>query len=245
MRLLLINANTSAEITRRVAEEARKTAGADTEIQAVTASFGSSLIRTRADNVIAAHGALTALARSSAGYDAAVLAVSTDTGLAALREISPVPVVGMTEAALLTACMVGSRIGLVVFDKRAMPVFRETVAMHGLSDRLAGIRTVTMTVADFRRPERVREQVLGGIESLVEQDGVECVIVTGATMAGVARSLQAEAPVPLLDGISCAVVQAEGLVRLRIPKPRVGSLVRQRSEDLTGVDPALAELLRS
>lgn len=245
MRLLLINANTSSEISRRVAEEAGRIAGAHTEIHTVTANFGASLIRTRSDNVIAAHAALAALARSPVPYDAAVLAVSTDTGLAALREASPVPVVGMTEAALLTACMLGSRFGLIVFDTRAMPVFRETVAMHGLLDRLAGIHTVAMTVADFRQPDRVREEILSGINNLVRHSGAECIIVTGATMAGIARSLQAESPVPLLDGISCAVLQAESLARLRLPKPRTGSLERQRPEELTGVDPALADLLNS
>ncbi|MGE4248880.1 MAG: aspartate/glutamate racemase family protein [Parvibaculaceae bacterium] len=112
-------------------------------------------------------------------------------------------------------------------------------------DRLAGIHTVAMTVADFRQPDRVRAEILSGIDTLVRDSGAECIIVTGTTMAGVARSLQADSPVPLLDGISCAVLQAESLARLRVPKPRAGSLQRQRSEDLTGVDPALADLLNS
>lgn len=242
MRLLLINANTFAEITERVAAEARRVAAPGTEIRAVSAPFGSSLIRTRADNAIAGHAALTAFAEHHEGCDAAVLAVSTETGLPAIRECSPIPVVGMTEASLFTACMLGGRFGLLVFDRRAAPLFDELVRFHGLRDRMAGLHAVEMTVDDFRRPDRVADATRRGVDLLVGS-GAESVVVTGATMAGVARALQKDAPVPLVDGVSSAVLQAESLVRLALPKPSSGSYASHSSEGLQGVAPSLTEML--
>src|SRR4051794_17986293 len=142
MRILLVNGNTSAAITERIASEARRVASSSTEINAVTADFGARLIISRTDSAIAAHAVISAIAQHCPNADAAVIAVSTDTGLHAARELAPIPVVGMTEASLLTACMLGGRFGLIVFDQRALPVFRELVAMHGQSERMAGALAV-------------------------------------------------------------------------------------------------------
>ncbi|MGE0239134.1 MAG: aspartate/glutamate racemase family protein [Parvibaculaceae bacterium] len=243
MRILLINGNTSPATTEKVAAEARRVAGPDIEITAATAEFGAGLIRTRADNVLAAHAVLAALARHHRGCDAAVLAVSTDTGLSALREIAPFPVVGMTEAALLTACLMGGKFGMIVFDRRAEAVFREVVEGHGFAGRMAGLRTLEMTVAEFQDPALVAERTLAAAKSLVRETAADSVIVTGGTMAGVAHKLQKDVPVPLIDGISCAVLSAASLVRLALPKPRAGSFVPEPFQKPKGVDPALVDLL--
>lgn len=243
MRILLINANTSAVVTSRIASEAARIAGDDLDIKAVTADFGASLILSRTDNLIAAHAALTALARHHRDCDAVVLAVSTDAGLGALREISPVPVVGMTEASLLTACMVGGRFGLIVFDSRAVPVFRELVGHYGLQDRLACIEAINMTMEDFDDPERIKHRILAAADRLITDHAADSVVITGATMAGVAHSLQAVVKVPLIDGISSAVLQAATLIRLALPKPAAGSFVPQPMRDPKGIDEALSALL--
>ncbi|MGE3702016.1 MAG: aspartate/glutamate racemase family protein [Hyphomicrobiaceae bacterium] len=244
MRILLINGNTSPEITERIAVQARRVASHGAEVRAVTAEFGARLILSRADNAIAAHAVLAAFARHCGGCDAAVVAVGTDAGLQALRQCAPIPVVGMTEAALLTASMIGGKFGLLVFDKRAVPMFREVVAMHGQTDRMAGAVAVPMTPADFADPKRVRGEVLGAINRLIEEMAAESVVITGATTAMLAESLQRDVSVPLLDGISCGVLQTQLLVRLGRPEPRIGNYVGSATQEYLNVDPAVAELLR-
>jgi Asp/Glu/hydantoin racemase len=243
MRILLINANTSDATTEKVAKEAGRIAGNDFEVKAVTAEFGPGLILTRSDNLIAAHAALSALAKHHHNCAAVVLAVSTDTGLGALREASPIPVVGMTEASLLTACLVGGRFGLIVFDTRAVPVFRELVSYYGLAQRMAAIEPVEMKVDDFAFPERVKQQTLEAVERLVHNHVVDSVVVTGATTVGLARALQSFSPVPLIDGISSAVLHATTLAKLAFPKPTVGSYASQRMRAVKGLDEALLSLI--
>ena len=243
MRILVVNGNTSDEITERVAEEARAAASPGTEIKPVKAAFGSRLILSRVDNAIAAHAVITALARHHEDCDAAVIAASPDMGLAGARELLPIPVVGMTETALLTSCMIGGMFGLIVFDRRATPVFKDLVASYGLTARMAGMYTVEMTKTDFFDPERVKTSILGAIEHLVQMDGADCVVITGATMAGVSQSLRGPSPVPLVSSITCAVRQAELLVGLDLPKPRSGSYASPPSSDPSGIDPAIARLM--
>src|SRR5215471_20167550 len=79
----------------------------------VTGEFGARYISTRAAAAIAAHAALDALAEHVTGFDAVYLACFGDPGLAALKEVSPVPVVGMAEASVRTACGLGGRFAIV------------------------------------------------------------------------------------------------------------------------------------
>ncbi len=142
MRLLLANSNTSDFVTSRVAAAARAAASPGTEIVAVTGRFGARVIGTRTELAVAEHATVELLAEHAAGCDAAIIAVSYDVALPAAREMLAIPVVGITEAALLTACMLGGRIGVVLFGARVLPLYQELIARYGLADRVAGWRVV-------------------------------------------------------------------------------------------------------
>jgi allantoin racemase len=240
MRLLLLNPNTSAFVTERVAEQARRCAQPGTEIVAIGGEFGARVITTRTEQAIAEHATLDALAQHAQGCDAVVLAVSYDTALRAAREMLPIPVVGITEAALLTACMLGTRTGVVMFGRRVLPLYQEIALQHGMAPRIAGWRALESS-APYGGGDQaaVDELVLDAVADLVERDGCEVVVLAGAVMAGVPQRLQPRSDVPLLEGVSCAVSQAEMLVRLACPKARVGSLSALPARELVGVSAAL------
>lgn len=241
MRLLVANANTTQAITDACAGAARAAASPGTEILAVTPRFGPAVISSRAENVIAGHALLDLLAEHAGRVDACLLAVSHDTALEAAKQMMPCPVVGMTEAACLVGCLHGGRFGLVTFG--GVETYRELVARHGLSSRLAGLAGVDVTppeaVAD---PEGVGARVLAAIEGLAAQ-GAESVVLAGAALAGFDRRLQARAPVALLDGMACGVRMAEMMVGLGLPRPRTGSYAPCSGRASLGLSPALAALL--
>lgn len=241
-RILVANANTTPAITELCAASARAAARPGTEIVAATPRFGPAVIATRLEGAIAAHGLLSLLADHAGTVDGVVLAVSLDTALEAARQALRVPVVGMTEAACLTACMLGGRFGLATMG--SVEPYRELIARHGLSGRLSGLGATTLTPQDaVRDPEAVARDLDRVIAGLVE-GGADCVILGGAALAGMGPRLQREAPVPLLDGIACAVAMVEGLIALGLPKARVGSYAAPRGRESLGLDPALAGLLR-
>jgi Asp/Glu/hydantoin racemase len=240
MRILVVNSNTSDFVTGKVAEEARRVAAADTEIITATGTFGARVIGTRSENAIAEHMTLQLVAEHAGGCDAVLIAVSYDTALRAARELLSIPVVGMTEAALLTGCMLGGKIGVIVFGRRVLPVYQEVVAAHGLSSRIAGWRAIESSApyapGDQSEVERL---LLEAIDDLVERDYAEVILLSGAVMAGVSRRLQGQVRVPLLDGIGCGIRQAELLVRLGVPKPATGSYAALPARELIDVSPAL------
>jgi allantoin racemase len=140
MRLLLVNGNTTQAITELIAEEARRSAAPSTELVAVTPRFGPAYIATRSEVAIAGHAVLECLAQHSAGVDAAVIACFGEPGLEAARELCPFPVVGMAEAAMLTACMLGARFSIVTGGARWVAMLRELARAYRLEQRLASVR---------------------------------------------------------------------------------------------------------
>jgi len=244
MRLLLANSNTSSEVTGTIERAARAVAAPDTVILARTARFGARVVGTRSEAAIAAHALLDLLAAEGEPFDAVLLAMSMDSGLRAARELLAVPVVGMTEAGLLLAATLGTRIGMVVLGRRLIPVYDELARSYGFTDRLAGIEAVDAAPQDLLSdPEAFYAPIVEGCRRLVERDAAEVVLLVGAVMAGLPRLLAERVPVPLVDGIAAGVLLAEALVRLRAREPRTGSLARPVGRQLNGVAPELAAKL--
>ena len=242
MRILVLNSNTSEVVTGKLAPVARAAASPGTEIVAVTGTSGPRVIGTRAENALAEASTLALIARHGQDCDAAMIAVSYDTGLRAARELFPIPVVGMTEAGLLTACMLGGRIGIVTFGRRVLPLYQELIAGYGLLGRIAAWRVMESTAAykAGAHPELDRELVAAA-NDLVEKDYAEVIIITGAVMAGVPARLQPQVPVPIVDCVVAGVRQAELLASLRFPKPKAGSYAYPAGREVLDADPAVAK----
>lgn len=243
MRLLVANPNTTPQVTELCARAARAVASPGTEIVPLTGRFGARIINSRAENAIAAHAMLEMLAEHADGADAVLLAVSYDTALLAARELLPIPVVGMTEASMYAACLLGTRFGLVTFGTPGL--YHDLVASQGLTGRLAGIRAIAASAVDaYSTPEKVDGLVAEAAKALAEETGAEAVALCGAAMAGMPVRIAARVPVPVLDGIAAGVGLCEMLVRLKPAKARLGSLAHPGQRPSIGLAPALEAMLK-
>ncbi len=241
MKLLLVNGNTTQAVTDRVVAEATRCAAPGTAITGVTARFGVSIVSTEAEEEIAGHAVLDALAASFAGHDAA-MAISFDTALLGARQIVPIPVLGMTEASLLTACLLGRRFGLISFGQSSRSMYLDLVQRVGFAQRMAGLETIALTnSAAYLREGGQDAAVIDASERLIVA-GADAVVVAGAAVAGIAHRLRAQLSVPLLDGIACAVGQTETLVRLGLHQ-RVTVAPLTGGSTATGIDRSLSQLL--
>jgi Asp/Glu/hydantoin racemase len=223
LRILLINPNTTESVTALVADHARAIAGDAATFVPVTGRFGANYISTRASAAIAAHAALDALAQHVAGCDAVYLACFGDPGLAALREISPVPVVGMAEASCLEACSRGRRFAIVTGGALWGPMLTEFVTWLGLAERLAAVRTIAPTGDQIARdPSAALVQLAAACTACAAEDGADVVILGGAALAGLAARVQPSVPIPVLCSVEAgtrAAIAAASQPNPHIPSP--------------------------
>ena len=130
---------------------------------------------------------------------------------------------------------------MITFGRRVLPLYHELVASYGLASRIAGWRVLESTAAYARGAhDELDREIVNAARDLVERDGAETVVLTGAVMAGVPARLQPDVPVPLIDCIACAVRQAELLVALGHLKPQSGSYAAPMDRELVNVDAAIA-----
>jgi allantoin racemase len=245
MKLLLINPNISDSVTALIEAEARRAASPGTVLTPVTAPFGVAYIETRFEALIGGYASACLAAEHWQGHDAVIVCAFGDPGLAALREAIPVPVLGMTESALMTACMLGTRFSIVAISRRIVGWYRETVHACGLSGRLASIRFLDTPLRDVGSVQADHEAALEALcRDAVAQDGADVVILAGAPLAGLARGIRDRIPVPLVDGVSSAVRHAESLAVLRPERPRAGSFAAPPVKPNRGLPPAIEALLR-
>ena len=149
MRLLVINPNISESVTRLIEAEAVRAASADTEIVARTASIGVAYIETRSEAAIGAYAALNMVAEHHHDCHAVIIAAFGDPGVPAVREIVDVPVVGISEAAFVTACLLGHRFSIIAISSRIAAWYRECAEYNKVDGRLASSRTLTAPLADI------------------------------------------------------------------------------------------------
>jgi Asp/Glu/hydantoin racemase len=79
---------------------------------------------------------------------------------------------------------------------------------------------------------------------VVEEDGADAIILAGAPLAGLARSIAGQIPVPVVDGVSSAVKHAETLVKLKPGSARAGSFAPPPQKANAGLSEAMRALLR-
>jgi allantoin racemase len=213
---------------------------------AVTGQTGVPYIATRAEAVIGARVALELLAEHAEGCDAAVIAAFADPGLGGARELLSIPVIGMAEAAMLTACMLGRRFSIVTFATAMEPWFRESVEYNGLTSRLSSIRCVGGGFRDISTVQEEKQTLLiEACREAVERDAADVVILGGAPLAGLAAKVAEFVAVPLVDGVAAAVRQAEVLAALRPRKATAGTFRKPDAKAVTGLPAALERLFRS
>ena len=244
MRILVVNPNISDSVTDLIRAEAQRSASPGTELTVLSAPFGVAYIETRFEALVGAYATAQVAAEHLAGHDAVIVAAFGDPGLAGLREVLPVPVLGMSESALASACLLGHRFSIVAISQRIQAWYRETVESHGLIGRLASIRALDRplsSIGGVQGEHRARLREL--CEQVVDQDGAEVIILGGAPLAGLARSLAGELPVPVVDGVSSAVRHADSLVALAPGRALRGSFAPPPKKPNRGLPPAIERLL--
>lgn len=244
MRILVLNPNTSPDMTSLVMRVLEPLKPAGIELKPATGRFGARYISSRSAGAIASHAALDAYAEYGGDCDAVYLACFGDPGLMALKELATVPVVGMAEAACRLAAVGGKRFSIVTGGERWGPILTEFVASLGLSAHLAAVQTVAPTGGDIANdPEGSISLLAEACRQTAVRDGAAAVILGGAGLAGLAARVQPYLDVPVLCSVEAgfsAVLQAVGNPP---QKPEHGDLALPAPVPNTGLSDRLAAML--
>jgi Asp/Glu/hydantoin racemase len=196
-QLLIINPNTSVEVSHLLHTLAVRELGAQCDVRVQTARFGASYISDEVSFAIAGHALLDAYAADKANSDlappdAVLIGCFGDPGLLALQQISTVPVIGLAQGSMRMAHANG-RFAVITGGQAWVPMLHRLVTQLGLNDQLAVIEAVNKSGAQLAADPVAASQELAdlGVSILAQEPRLQTLLLGGAALGGLAQPIQA------------------------------------------------------
>ena len=225
MLVHVINPNSTQSMTDKIGACARSVASPGTEIVCTNPASTPASIEGQYDEAMSIAGLLAEVKKGEqAGADGFVIACFDDVGLGACREIASGPVLGICEAAMHAASMIGTGFSVVTTLHRSVPLIEDLAVRYGMERRCRRVRAADIPVLALEElGSNARQKVLDEITRAVDEDRCDAVILGCAGMADLTAWLTKETGVPVIDGVAVAVRMIEALVGAGLSTSKVGA----------------------
>ena len=129
---------------------------------------------------------------------------------------------GICEAAMHVATMLGGRFSVVTTLARSVPALEGLARRYGVADRCrvraSGVPVLALEDPGSGAVGKVEEE----IARTMHEDGAECIVLGCAGMADLAAELTRRLGLPVIDGVAAATRMVEALVGLGLGTSKVG-----------------------
>jgi allantoin racemase len=238
MRIRVINPNTTASMTALIEASARAVAGPGTILDAVTSAAGPVSIESHYDEALAVPGLLAAVAAGERdGVDGYVVACFGDPGLDAARELAAGPVVGIAEAAMHAATLVGRGFSVVTTLDRTRGRAWDLAVRYAAAGACRGVYACEIPVLDLEGDPTVLKRVVDLARSALDRDGSDVIVLGCAGMADLCAAVTDELGVPVIDGVAAATLLVQSLLTLGVRTSKRGEYAHPPDKACTGLDP--------
>ena len=217
MKIMIINPNSDPEMTATIQSAAEQFAAGEFNVTTMPTPGAPQYIETYEDQIKAAPGMIQLVRKNESQYDAFIIACHCDPNLDAIKEITKKPVVGIGEASMKLATMLGHRFSVVSATSHSTPNKEALIRQYHLQDQLASIRSPAKESPACSREEKFLEAA----RLALEEDKAEVIVLGCACLAGLDKSLQEKLGVPVLDGVICALIIAAGLVKYGVSTSKI------------------------
>ena len=118
-----------------------------------------------------------------------------------LKEVSPVPVVGIAEASMSLALLIGARFGILAGMQRAVELMDSMVRTYGLEARYAGCELLDLRVLDFENDRAATLEVLLQASQRLRERGADVLLLGCAGLTTFVDNLQGHTKMPVIDPV--------------------------------------------
>lgn len=163
---------------------------------------------------------LGGIAAEEAGFDAYAIMTIPEPALRETRSLIDIPVVGYGESSMLTARMLGERMGVLLFIEEMAPVIEENAARVGLREKFGGARFVGFTFNDvlkaYEEPAELLDRFHTAARAMI-RSGVDVIIPGEAPLCALLmkHGIGRVDDVPVVDALGATIKLAEVMIDLR------------------------------
>lgn len=216
MKILIINPNSDEKMTEQIQETAERVFD-EHEIVCKPTPGAPQFIETYEDHIKCAPGMVQLLRENEDKFDAFIIACHCDPHLDVIKEITEKPVVGIGEASMKIASMLGHSFSVISATKHSIPNKEALIRKYHLEGVVASVRAPPDDMSGTDE-----EKYLRAAQLAIEEDMAEVIVLGCAGMAGLDKRLQEKLGVPVLDGVACALIIATGLVKYGVSQSKIG-----------------------
>ena len=246
MRILIINPNMTHRMTEMMVAEARTFCRPGTEIHGMSADFGVPYIATRSEMAIAGYALLDRLARVHTDFDAVVVGAFCPTLVEPAKELIPIPVIGIAEASMRAALLLGRRVSIIGMGGPERGANQEIIAQMGMQADMASVRVLDISGTDLAaNPDAADAEVIRQGWAAVKEDHADVLILGGAAFAGMGARMVNKLPVPVISPVPHAVNFLETTVLTGWRKPTEGTYSPPGEKPTKGLSTELAAFFRN
>ena len=208
MRILLINPNSSAEMTGTIDSVAKKYAHPTTEITTVMVPDGPAFLDNAYLYALQTPKVLKILEENRGRYDYFVLACGSDPGIDACRVVVK-NIIGIGEASIMAALSLARRFSFISSTEASAAAVPDRLRSLGVDlSRFASARPVGTSDEVIRKRHDVFD-VYCEVGQRCIQDGAGVLVFSCAGMSDLKERLEQRLKVPVVAGVVSAVKLAE------------------------------------
>jgi allantoin racemase len=158
------------------------------------------------------------------GYDAVCIDTMSDSGVAMLRSMLDIPVIGPGRATMMVALMLGEKFSILTMWERWNPLYAKTLAELDLAHKCASIRSAGITPDNRNllagKEEEVFPRLAETAMKCVNEDGADVILLGSTTMHQAHAYLAERLPVPVINPGPLTYKLAEVALALKLAHSR-------------------------
>jgi allantoin racemase len=208
LKIIIINPNSDLKMNEAIQATAEEFAGEHFEVACFPTPEAPQFIETLEDEALAAPGMIRLVRENEGKCDAFIIACHCDPNLDIIKEITEKPVIGIGEASMRIASLLGHRFSIIQATKDSIPIKRALVNKYQLQGKLASVRAPRQD----RPVLSGEENYIAEAKAAIAEDRADVIVLGCAGLTGLDKRMQEELGVPVLDGVNCALVFASALV---------------------------------
>lgn len=211
-RILLVNPNSLDKVTEAIGRAVQPFRHLPLDFRSLTSTGGPAGIQNQAEADASIAPMAELVRRESAAADAVIVACFSDPGLHGLRDLAPVPVLGIGECSVLTAMSIGTRVGVIAIAGAAIPRHLRYFRAMGVADRICGELALDLRVSDLADAELAFQRMAAVGRTLRDVHGADVLIMGCAGMADLRARLEEACGLPVVEPTQAAVAMAVGRI---------------------------------
>ena len=161
------------------------------------------------------------------GYDGVIINCFSDPALRAAKEAVKIPVVGLGEASVTFALLLGHKFGIVAVGPPGGGAFLterhwDNLRMYGLDHKCVGIKSMGIPVLDLKEGSQDEKRRLIEIGREMIEQGADVLILGCGALLGIAEAASRQLGVPIIIPLAAALKMCEAMISMGVAQSKKG-----------------------